>query len=76
MANGFYGNVSNVSKTQMQIDKIYSSRLDMDGDANTDSVALGRYVLVEYGPKLPSYFHLYNNQLYVIFFYHFLCRSC
>ena len=64
MANGFYGNISNVSKTQMQIDKIYSSRKKMDENANTDSVALGRYVLVEYGAKYPSYFHLYEKHLY------------
>lgn len=64
MANGFYGNISNVSKTQMQIDKIYSSRKEMDKNANTDSVALGRYVLVEYGAKYPSYFHLFNEHLY------------
>lgn len=64
MANGFYGNISNVSKTQMQIDKIYPSRKEMDKNANADSVALGRYVLVEYGAKYPSYFHLYENHLY------------
>ena len=62
--SGFYGNISNVSKTQMQIDKIYNTRKEMDDNVNLDSVALGRYVLVKYGPEYPSHFHLFENHLY------------
>ena len=58
---GFYGKVTNTSKTQFTFDKIYSNRKEMDdaiGDivSNTgefighkdDGVAIGRYVLVDY----------------------------
>ena len=45
---GFYGNITNTSKTQFQFDKIYSSRYDMESQARTDGIYTGRYVLVEY----------------------------
>ena len=58
---GFYGKVTNTSKTQFTFDKIYSNRKEMD-DAirdivsdtgefigrKDDGVAIGRYVLVDY----------------------------
>lgn len=47
---GFYGNITNTSKTTFSFDKIYTSRRDMDeACAKGDGVFLGRYVLVEYG---------------------------
>ena len=55
----FYGNIANVSKTQLQIDLIYSNRVKMDSQAQEDSVAIGRYVLIEYGKKVyPNHFYL------------------
>jgi len=46
---GFYGNVTNTSKTTFSFDLIYTTRSDMDSNANNDGVFLGRYVLVDYG---------------------------
>ena len=45
---GFYGNITNVSRTQFQFDKIYSNRKAMEQAKITDGIYLGRYVLVEY----------------------------
>ena len=45
---GFYGNITNTSRTSFQFDKIYSSRYIMDQSANSDGVYAGRYVLVNY----------------------------
>lgn len=45
---GFYGNITNTSKTQFQFDKIYPSRYEMDKNALADGVYLGRHVLIEY----------------------------
>ena len=45
---GFYGNITNTSKTQFQFDKIYSNRKAMEQAKITDGIYLGRYVLVEY----------------------------
>ena len=44
----FYGNITNVNKTQFTFDKTYPNRRAMDKAATTDGVFLGRYVLVEY----------------------------
>lgn len=50
---GFYGNITNTSKTTFSFDKIYANRRDMDADcALGDGVFLGRYVLVEYGATI------------------------
>ena len=56
---GFYGNITNTSKTNFVFDKIYTNRKAMDDaqrkiDSNTgqtvgDGVFIGRYVLIEYG---------------------------
>ena len=43
---GFYGNITNTSKTTFSFDEIYETRTEMDENANTDGVFLGRYVLV------------------------------
>lgn len=45
---GFYGNITNTSKTQFTFDKRYPNRVAMDNRASTDGVFVGRYVLVEY----------------------------
>lgn len=45
---GFYGNVSNVTRSTFQFDYIYSNRLTMDTQVNLDGIYIGRYVLVEY----------------------------
>ena len=45
---GFYGNITNTSRTQFQFDKVYSNRKAMEQATLTDHVYLGRYVLVEY----------------------------
>ena len=45
---GFYGNITNTSKTTFQFDKIYPNRNEMDKNANSDGIYIGRYVLIEY----------------------------
>lgn len=45
---GFYGNITNTSKTTFQFDKIYPNKLSMDANVNNDGIFIGRYVLVEY----------------------------
>ena len=49
---GFYGHITNVQKTTMTFDRIYSSRTAMDTAAPNDGVYAGRYVLVEYNNAL------------------------
>ena len=44
---GFYGNITNTSRTTFQFDKIYPSRKTMDAACREDGVYNGRYVLVE-----------------------------
>lgn len=46
---GFYGNITNTSRTQFQFDKIYPNRAMMNLQASSDGVYIGRFVLVEYG---------------------------
>lgn len=50
---GFYGNISNVNKTNMTFDKVYSNRKAMDENCALDGVYTGRYVLVEYEQYYP-----------------------
>lgn len=45
---GFYGNITNTSRTQFQFDKIYPNRYEMTLGCAKDGVYLGRYVLIEY----------------------------
>ena len=45
---GFYGNITNTTRTQFSFDATYASRYDMDRDAANDGIYVGRYVLVEY----------------------------
>ena len=45
---GFYGNITNVNKSTFQFDKTYSNRAEMDENAASDGIFVGRYVLVDY----------------------------
>lgn len=45
---GFYGNVSNITRSTFQFDQVYPNRLTMDAETNNDGIYIGRYVLVEY----------------------------
>lgn len=45
---GFYGHITNTSRTQFSFDRTYSSRYEMDTKCASDGVYAGRYVLVEY----------------------------
>lgn len=49
---GFYGNITNTSKTQFQFDRTYSNRATMEANITTDGIYAGRYVLVEYDTDL------------------------
>ena len=49
---GFYGHISNIQKTSMTFDRIYSNRTAMDKAVAGDGVYAGRYVLVEYNSPL------------------------
>ena len=46
---GFYGNITNTSKTNFVFDKIYTNRKAMDSNISKDGIFIGRYVLIEYG---------------------------
>lgn len=47
---GFYGNVSNITRSTFQFDRIYGSRSEMEAAlaSGNDDVYIGRYTLVEY----------------------------
>ena len=45
---GFYGNITNTSKTQFQFDRIYPNRATMENKKNIDNIYAGRFVLIEY----------------------------
>ena len=51
---GFYGNITNTSRTTFQFDKIYPSRKTMDAACREDGVYNGRYVLVEYDTEVSN----------------------
>lgn len=51
---GFYGNITNTSRTQFQFDKTFPNRKVMDNFIGTDGVYIGRYVLVEYDKALAA----------------------
>ena len=62
---GFYGNITNTSKTTFSFDLIYPSRSEMDSQANKDGVFLGRYVLVDYGEDpIKGYFNPKDSLFY------------
>lgn len=58
---GFYGNITNTSRTQFQFDKIYPSRRVMEENMQGDGVFVGRYVLVEYDSDVTN---VYKNKVY------------
>ena len=45
---GFYGNITNTSKTQFQFDRTYPNRATMEANLTTDGLYAGRDVLIEY----------------------------
>ena len=51
---GFYGNITNVARTQFQFDKVYSSRYEMEKNALQDGIYAGRHVLVEYDKDIQT----------------------
>lgn len=62
---GFYGNVTNTDKTTFSFDLTYNTRLDMDKNANTDGVFLGRYVLIDYdGEVVKAYYNPETDRFY------------
>lgn len=62
---GFYGNVTNTSKTTFSFDLIYTTRVDMDLNANTDGVFLGRYVLINYDEEpIKGYYNPESDRFY------------
>ena len=46
-----YGNVKKIGSSTFQFDRQYNNRKEMDDNANSDGVYIGRYVLVEYGQR-------------------------
>ena len=61
---GFYGNITNTSRTQFSFDRSYASRYEMDTNCATDGVYAGRYVLVEYDTDLSA--DIYNSSFYCV----------
>ena len=51
---GFYGNITNTSRTQFQFDKTFPNRKVMDEFIGTDGVYIGRFVLIEYDKTLAA----------------------
>lgn len=51
---GFYGNITNTSKTQFQFDRTFPNRFIMDSGSGNDGVYIGRYVLVEYDKEIAA----------------------
>ena len=65
---GFYGNITNTSRTQFQFDRTYPNRYDMETHKNIDNVYAGRYVLVEYDStaNLDTYLRVSQNEVHEI----------
>lgn len=62
---GFYGNITNTSKTTFSFDLIYDTRTEMDKNANVDGVFLGRYVLVDYDEEpIKAYYNPDKDRFY------------
>ena len=65
---GFYGNITNTSKTTFSFDKTYANRYEADLGCQSDGVMSGRYILIEYDhptsqDSYPSYY-CYNGKMY------------
>ena len=55
---GFYGNITNTSKTTFQFDRTYANRNQMQMNAGNDGVYPGRYVLIDYDTTInDDYFY-------------------
>lgn len=55
---GFYGNITNTSKTTFQFDRTYANRNQMQMNAGNDGIYPGRYVLVDYDTAInDDYFY-------------------
>ena len=62
---GFYGNITNTSKTTFSFDYIYDTRKAMDEVAETDGVFLGRYVLIDYDEEpIKAYYDANTKAFY------------
>ena len=62
---GFYGNVTNTSKTTFSFDIKYNTRVSMDRQVETDGVFLGRYVLIDYDDSpVKAYYNKENDRFY------------
>ena len=61
---GFYGNITNTSRTQFVFDRTYSSRYEMDTKCSSDNIYAGRYVLVEYDTD--ASFDIYKQNYYMV----------
>lgn len=61
---GFYGNISNTSKTTFQFDRTYANKRDMDNGALLgDGVYPGRFVLVDYNQSIQDGFYELDSML-------------
>jgi hypothetical protein len=64
---GFYGKVNHTDRVNFTFDKIYNSRKAMEdalktnNESKKDKVAIGRYVLIEYGMDVNSYPRVYSK---------------
>lgn len=61
---GFYGNITNTSKTQFQFDRIYANRYEMERKKTTDGIYIGRYVLIEYDQEIDR--EVFKPQFYKV----------
>ena len=65
---GFYGNITNTSKTTFSFDKTYANRYEADQGCLSDGVMSGRYILIEYDhpTSLDSYpsYYCYDGKMY------------
>ena len=63
---GFYGSVTNTSKTNLQFDRKYPNRFQMEASCLSDGVYAGRYVLIEYDLKWDNT-NLTNSQFVMLY---------
>ena len=65
---GFYGNITNTSKTTFSFDKTYANRYEADLGCQSDGIMSGRYILIEYDhpTSLDSYpsYYCYDGTMY------------
>lgn len=63
---GFYGNITNTTRTQFQFDRTYPNRYTMDKMVSGDGVYPGRFVLIEYdrSESFLKSIYLYNETPY------------